>query len=105
MKISYRSDFEKISRTLVIDYYAAQFVSFEDRMEFKRIKKAIAVQGILGGSGSVTFIDKRHPVKYKKDFDRLYDALDEFKALAYELVVRENGEDRVADTIRKCNGE
>ena len=44
-------------------------------------------------------------MKYKKDFDRLYDALDEFKALAYELVVRENGEDRVADTIRKCNGE
>lgn len=79
----------------------------EYRMEFERSKKAIAVQGILGCSGSVTIINKRLLLKHKnkKDFDRLYVALDEFKALADELVVREYMADRVADTISKCKVE
>lgn len=75
------------------------------RMEFERSKKVIAVQGVLGGSGSVTIIDKRLPAKYKKDFDSLQVALDEFLELADELVAREDRADRVAETIRKCKGE
>lgn len=75
------------------------------RMEFERSKKVIAVQGVLGGSGSATIIDKRLPAKYKKDFGSLQEALYEFLELADELVAREDRADRVAETIRKCKGE
>lgn len=44
-------------------------------------------------------------MKDKKDFDRLYEALDEFNAMADKLVVREGMADRVSETIRKCKGE
>lgn len=63
------------------------------------------VQGVVDGSWSVTIIDKRLSVNHKEDFGRLYDALDEFNALADELVVREGRAEKVADTIRKCKGE
>lgn len=53
-------------------------IKIDYRMEFERFKKTIAVQGVLGGSGSVTIIDKRLPAKYKKDFDSLQLALDAF---------------------------
>lgn len=36
----------------------------EYRMEFERTKKAIVVQGVLGGTGSVAIIDKRLSVKW-----------------------------------------
>lgn len=75
------------------------------RMVFEHCKKVIVVQGVLGGSGSATIIDKRLPAKYKKDFDSLQVALDEFLELADELVAREARADRVAETIRKCKGE
>ena len=52
-------------------------------MEFERIKKDIVVKGILGGSGSVIIIDKSLSVKHKKDFDRLYDAFDDFNELEH----------------------
>lgn len=88
----------------------------ECRMEFERSKKAIAVQGVLGSSGSVIIIDKRLSVKHKEDFnnlyvahkedfDNLYVALDKFKEMVYELVEREYCADMVADTTRKCQGE
>lgn len=80
-------------------------IKIDYRMEFERSKKVIAVQGVLGGSGSVTIIDKRLPAKYKKDFDNLQLALDEFLELADELVAREDRADRIAETIRKCKGE
>lgn len=80
-------------------------IKIDYRMEFERSKKTIAVQGVLGGSGSVTIIDKRLPAKYKKDFDTLQLVLDEFLELADELVAREDRADRVAETIRKCKGE
>lgn len=80
-------------------------IKIDYRMEFERSKKTIAVQGVLGGSGSVTIIDKRLPAKYKKDFDSLQLALDEFLELADELVAREDRADRVAETIHKCKGE
>ena len=83
--------------------------------EFERSKKLIAVQGVIGGSGSVTIIDKmlsvkdtkdlRLSVKHTKNFDHLYEALVEFKAISDELMVREDRADMVAETIRKCNGE
>lgn len=77
----------------------------EYRMEFERSKKAIVVQGILGGTGSVTIIDKMLAVKYKKDFDCLCDAFDELNAMAHELVVCEHKADSEAETVSKCNGE
>lgn len=77
----------------------------EYRIEFEHGKKAIAVQGVLGGCGSLTVIDKRLSVEHKEDFDRIYGALDEFNAMAYQLIVREYRADKVADTIRKCKGE
>ena len=61
----------------------------EYRMLFEHSEKVIAVQGVLGGSGSFTIIDKRLSVKHKKDFDRLCDALDEFNAMRDELVACE----------------
>ena len=79
-------------------------IKIDYRMEFERCKKTIAVQGVLGGSGSATIIDKRLPVKHKKDFDSLQVALEEFLELADELVVREDKADRVAEIIRKCKG-
>lgn len=75
------------------------------RIVFERSKKVIAVQGVFGGSGSVTIIDKRLPAKYKKDFDTIQVALCEFLVLTDELVAREDRADRVAETIRKCKGE
>lgn len=80
-------------------------IKIDYRMEFERSKKVIAVQGVLGGSGAATIIDKRLPVKYKKDFDSLQVALDEFLELADELAAREGRAYRVAETIRKCKGE
>lgn len=80
-------------------------IKIDYRMEFERSKKAIAVQGVLGGSGSVTNIDKRLPAKCNKDFDSLRLALCEFLELADELVAREDRADRIAETIRKCKGE
>lgn len=77
----------------------------EYRMEFERSKKAIVMQGVLGGTGSVTIIDKRLSVKDKKDFDRLYVAFDEFNAMAYELVVCEHKADSEAETVSKCKVE
>lgn len=93
-----------------IEYYASQYVSFaynegvemlghmfkslanvkvyvmtakiECCIEFEPGKKTIAMQGVIGGSWSVTAIDKRLSVNHKEDFDCLYDALEEFKALA-----------------------
>lgn len=77
----------------------------ECRIEFERSKKAIAVQGVIGSSWSVTIIDKRLSVNHKEDFDHIYDALEAFNALTDELVLREERADKVADTIRKCKGE
>lgn len=76
-------------------------IKIDYRMEFERSKKVIAVQGVLGGSGSAIVIDKRLSAEYKKDFDSFQVALDEFLALADELVAHEGRADRVADTIRK----
>lgn len=61
--------------------------------------------GFFGGPGLAAIIDKRLPAKYKKDFDNLQEALDEFLELAHKLVAREDRADRVAETIRKCKGE
>lgn len=80
-------------------------IKIDYRTEFERSKKVIAVQGVIGGSGSVTIIDKRLSAKYKKDFDKLQLALDEFLDLADELLACEDKADRVAETIRKCKGE
>ena len=80
-------------------------VKIDYRMEFERVKKTIALQGVLDGSGAVIFIDKRLPAIYKKDFDNLQLALDEFLGLGDELIAREDRADRVAETIRKCKGE
>ena len=80
-------------------------VKIDYRMEFERSKKTIVAQGVLGGSGSVTLIDKRLPAKYTKDFASFQVAMDEFLAAADELVAREDRADRVADTISKCKGE
>ena len=77
----------------------------ECRIEFYRSKKAIVMQGVVSSTWSVSIIDRRLSVNNKKDFDNLYDALDEFNALADELVVREDRADKVADTIRKFKGE
>ena len=77
----------------------------EYRMEFDRSKKAIVVQGVLGGTGSVAIIDKRLSVKDKKDFDRLYAAFDEFNEKAHELVVCGHKADSEAETVSKCKGE
>lgn len=64
-------------------------IKIDYRMEFERSKKAIAVQGVLEGCGSVTCIDKRLSAKYKKDFNTIQAALDEFFELVDELVARE----------------
>lgn len=72
------------------------------RMEFVYTKKTVAVQGIFGGSGTVTIIDKRRECKYRKDFEELKNALIEFDDLASEMAARENG---VSELIRKCKGE
>lgn len=77
----------------------------EYRMEFEHSKKAIVVQGVLGGTGSVTTIDKRLLVKDKKDFDRLYGAFDEFNAMAHELAVCEHKADTEAETVSKFKVE
>lgn len=80
-------------------------IKIDYRIEFERTKKAVAVQGIFGGSGTVIIVDKRREVKYKKDFEECKDALIEFGALASCLVEREDRADRVAEVIRKCKGE
>ena len=64
-------------------------IKIDYRMEFERSKKVVAVQGALEGCGSVTFIDKKLSAKYKKDFNTIQAALDEFFALVDELVARE----------------
>lgn len=65
-------------------------IKIDYRMEFERSKKAIAVQGDLGGFGSVTLTDKRLPAIYKKDFNTIQAALDEFFELVDELVACED---------------
>lgn len=80
-------------------------IKIDYRMEFERSKKVIAVQGVLGGFGSVTLIDKRLSATYKKDFDAVQAALDEFFELVDELVAREVMAGTVAEAIRKCKGE
>ena len=77
----------------------------EYRMEFERSKKAIVVQGVLGGTGAVSIIDKRLSAKEKKDFDCLYGVFDEFNAMAHELVVCDHKADSEAETVSKCKGE
>ena len=79
-------------------------IKIDYRMEFEHSKKVVAVQGVLEGYGSVTFVDKKLPAKYKKDFNTIQAALDEFFALVDELVARE-GLGVVAEAIRKCKGE
>lgn len=75
-------------------------------MEFEHSKKRLLwCKEFSGASGSVTIIDKRLSAKEKKDFDRLYGALDEFNALADKLIVREHKADRVAETVSKCKVE
>lgn len=78
-------------------------IKIDYRMEFERSKKAIAVQGVLEGYGSVTFIDKKLHAKYQKDFNTIQAALDEFFELVDEMVAREAG--MVVETIHKCKGE
>ena len=80
-------------------------IKIDYRMEFERSKKVIAVQGVLEGYGSVTFIDKKLPAKYKKDFNTIQAALDEFFELVDELVAHEAWAGMVVETIHKCEGE
>lgn len=80
-------------------------IKIDYRMEFERSKKLIAVQGVLGGFGSVTLVDRRLSAKYKKDFNDIQAALDEFFELVDELVAREERVGMVAEGIRKCEGE
>lgn len=80
-------------------------IKIDYRMEFERCKTVIVVQGVLGGPGSTTVIDKRLPAKYKKDFGSLQVSLDEFLELVDELAAREDRADRVAETICKRKGD
>lgn len=80
-------------------------IKIDYRMEFERAKKTVAVQGVFGETGTVIILDKRQKKQYKKDFDSLKDALDEYSDLTEELVAREDKADSVAEIIRLCKGE
>lgn len=75
------------------------------RMEFKRLEKIIAVQGVFGETGIVIILDKRQKKKYKKYFESLEDALDEYGNISNELVALEDKANRVVKIIRLRKGE
>lgn len=104
MKISCRADFPKISRTLVIDGYfdgdAVVWIMDSDKVQLLTLGKFNDWNSAID-----YYIAKFLLLSEKEDFDSLYVALDNFKAIADELVVLEDSADRVADTIRKCKGE